>query len=418
MNTARRTDPRVTCRTSDRGGDVVETATGTHKSCNYTGILLAALTVCTCTDPRSASERAQSPPEPTRHLELADSAGAFSGTIQFASGMTIDAIRVTSPLPLQPGQAVAVSLHIEGDPKGCHLGVRPPRASARQVVPRGDEPPHRPDSRIREVDLADGDNKLELPTPWHPSQAVVDVQCPRDPVVSGPRTDDGRGLLAMVPVVATPTHLAVEKLVQPPMLDGKLDEAVWHLPGHELVTSLEGEPDPDPPTRVWAAWDTEYLYFAADLPDTDIWTEYRDQDDPLYRQDVFEVFVAGDNSGSKYLEYQVSARNVTFDAAFPRYRKGDEAWDSTWRTAVNVRGTLDGPVDRDQGWTAEVAIAWTEICAHTTIPCPPQAGTRFRTNVFRIERPGRRGSKGLALTPTRKPDFHAWQHAATVELVP
>jgi hypothetical protein len=61
---------------------------------------------------------------------------------------------------------------------------------------------------------------------------------------------------------------------------------------------------------------------------------YVAQDDPLYKQEAFELFVAGSGEGTRYLEYQVSARGVTFDARFARYRKGDEAWDSSWRTAV------------------------------------------------------------------------------------
>lgn len=386
--------------------------------CAYIKLVLLAA-VAGCGDPRTARERAQSPPEPTRTLTPVnpEHAGSFSGTIRFASAMTIDAIRVASPTPLQPGQVVAVSLSTTGDTGHCQLGLRPPRTSARQIVPRGDEAPPPEDPRARWVSLADS-VEVELPAPWHPPLAVIEVRCDNDPALAGPRTDDGRALLAQVPVAAVPTHLAVKKLAQSPNIDGVLDESAWQVPGHQLVTSLDGEPDPDTPTRVWTAWDDQHLYFAGDIPDIDIFSEYRQHDDPLYKQDVFEVFIAGDNSGNNYLEYQISARGVTFDAAFPRYRKGDEAWDSSWQTAVQVDGTLDGPVDRDRGWSAEVAIAWSEICEHTTITCPPQAGTTLRANIFRLDRPGRRGTKGLALTPTRKPDFHAWEHAATLELMP
>ena len=167
---------------------------------------------------------------------------------------------------------------------------------------------------------------------------------------------------------------------------------------------------------MWFAWDAEYLYAAARIPDADLWTDYADQDDPLWKQEAFELFVAGGGDGSRYLEFQVSARGVTFDARFPRYRAGDEGWDSSWRTAVAVAGTVGEAVDRDRGWSTELAIPWTELCAETGLVCPPAAGMRLRVNAFRLERPDRRRTDALALSPTRAPDFHAWGNAAELEL--
>jgi hypothetical protein len=246
------------------------------------------------------------------------------------------------------------------------------------------------------------------------------------PAIAGPRMDRGAGVLGVVPVATRPT--AVTAAAGAPELDGQPDEALWGA-GTLLVTSLEGEPDPtataiavggDPlapgrGTRVWFAWDAAYLYCAASLPDHDLWSDYTAQDDPLYRQEAFEVFVAGTNAGTRYLEFQVSARGVTFDARFERYRAGDEAWDSSWRAAVATAGTLT-PGDRDRGWTAEVAIPWAELCAHTAIACPPRPGMRLRVNAFRLERPDRRRTDALALSPTRALDFHAWANAAELEL--
>ncbi|MGB1277436.1 MAG: carbohydrate-binding family 9-like protein, partial [Nannocystaceae bacterium] len=297
-------------------------------------------------DPRSARERAQSPQEPTLQLVPAiDGPGRqMSATIGFASHMSVKSIRVTSPLPVQPGQPIALAFRVEGQPTNCRVGARPPRSSARQIVPRGDDPPHTPDPRDTWVDLpasaGEVDLKLELPSPWHPNQAILELVCAGNPATSGPRTDDGRALLAAVPVANQPTSVSVPRLSEPLVLDGKLSENIWQQAGHPLVTSLEGEPDPEvaQTTRVWLAWDPDNLYVAGDLPDVDLFTSYKHQDDPLYKQDVFEVFLAADNSGNNYLELQVSARGVTFDAKFPRYRKGDEAWDSSWQTAVDVRG--------------------------------------------------------------------------------
>jgi hypothetical protein len=126
--------------------------------------------------------------------------------------------------------------------------------------------------------------------------------------------------------------------------------------------------------------------------------------------------VLGQADRRDYLELQVSPRGVVFDARFARYRKGDEAWNGRWQAAVDLRGTLDDRRDRDEGWSAELAIPWTEICEHTKTPCPPAAGQTLRINAFRFERPHERPPIGLALSPPRVPDFHAPEHAAVLEL--
>jgi hypothetical protein len=113
----------------------------------------------------------------------------------------------------------------------------------------------------------------------------------------------------------------------------------------------------------------------------------------------------------------VSPRGVTFDARFERYRKGDEAWDGTWTAAAQVVGDVDDRGGRDRGWSAEIAVPWAEICAHTQTSCPPRAGATTRVNAFRLDRPKRGAPLAWALSPTREPDFHAPANAAILELV-
>jgi hypothetical protein len=107
---------------------------------------------------------------------------------------------------------------------------------------------------------------------------------------------------------------------------------------------------------------------------------------------------------------------VTFDARFEQYRKGDQDWDSDWQTAVALDGTVDRGQDRDRGWTAELAVPWSEICQNTEVQCPVGEGTELRMNLFRFERPKDGPPIGLSLSPTLEPDFHAPENAAIVEL--
>jgi hypothetical protein len=314
---------------------------------------------------------------------------------------------------------------------GGRLGLLPPRAAAHQEVFRDRPLDYGEDPREVWTELDGGEGtlgvELALARPFHPRRAVVvfEQACGGAPVpvVSGARGEalhrgvplvGGRAILGTVEVAREPTHVVAARGAVD--VDGRREEAVWAGPGVELVTSLDGEPARGPTTRVWFAWDERALYVAAEIEDADVWTEHAEQDDPLYRQEAFEVFVAGANADDGYLEFQVSARNVTFDARFRSYREGDEAWDSAWATAVDVHGTVNERGDRDEGWTVEAAIPWSEICEHTGVACPVTAARQLRVNAFRLEKPDRKRQEGYALSPTLVPDFHAWKNAATLGL--
>jgi hypothetical protein len=389
-----------------------------------TGLALALLGGC-----GDVAALAEPPPEPT-----AWAAGeAFAGALRFADGRAVGAA-TAGPSPARPGAPLVVRFAVDGAADGLRVGLRAPRAAGRQVVAgqsrRAEAPREDPRDRWVTASVEGGVATAELPVPadWHARHAVVvlDVGAP---AVAGPRQDRGAGVLAVVPVATRPTRVTAARAAV--VVDGALDE--WEGPGTALVESLEGEPDPagwaaDPAARgldalaegrgtvVRFAWDDEWLYVGASLPDADLWSDYAAQDDPLYKQEAFELFVAAGGDGTNYLEYQVSARGVTFDARFPRHRAGDEGWDSGWRTAVAVHGSVDDARGRDLGWTVEAALPWAELCGLAALACPPAPGMRLRVNAFRLERPDRKRTDALALSPTRAPDFHAWGNAAELEL--
>ncbi len=339
------------------------------------------------------------------------------------------------PAPLTPGAEVEVAWQVEdGEGLTLEVGVVPPRVAARQEVRYGAgavtarelpaQPPSAdPRARWVEVPAVRRAAVLELPEDYFARQVVVLARGRRGgvpvPVATGPRREDGTAVLGVVDVTPTPRHVQIPRAVAPPALDGILDDPVWQGPGVALVESLEGEPAPAAyATRVRLAWDDRALYVAADLPDPDVWGTLVARDDKLWEEEAFEVFVAADGSGRDYLELQVSPRGTRFDARFVRHRQGDPAWDGDWQAAVHIAGTIDARADRDQGWSVEVAVPWSVLCANTRIACPPRPGLRLRGNVFRLERPRKGSAVALALSPTRRPDFHTWKSAATLELAP
>lgn len=362
--------------------------------------------------------------------------GTDASTWRYGDGLTLSKVVVPTH-PVEPGAEVAVAF--EASARGTfEVAWMPPRAAGREVAVGGpDAPPVEvaEDGRVRRVQVA-GEGvvsvTLPVPAPWHPKTGVIVVRRLEGgrarPVVQGARRRSGEAVLAVVDVSPRPTAVTAARAASL-TVDGRPDEPDWQRAARvPMVGSLDGEPvrmgatredDPDwGPTQVAFAWDEAALYVAGWLPDRDIRATLTERDDPIWKEEVFEVFVFGDERRARYLELQVSPRGVLFDAKFERYRKGDESWTSSFDAAVAVDGTIEAPDDVDDGWTTEFAIPWSEICAHTEVACPPGPGTSLRLNTFRFERPRKGAAIGLALSPTRVPDFHAPENAAVLELLP
>lgn len=367
---------------------------------------------------------------------------------RFADGSRVFDLRLPEG-PVDPGQPLAVGLRLEGPPARWALAFGPPRSLARQVALGGPGGPTEvlpDDGRSVRVEFeGSGVQDLELvpPAGWHARQGMLTLEridgrmgAPaRIAATAGARTASGIAILGLLDVEPPPAFVQAPAM-RGVVLDGVLDEPAWQSsPRTALVSSLHGDPialgakrEDDPgwgDSLVQFGWDAEALYVGATLPDRDLRGTQTKRDDPLWTQEAFEVFVFAEDGtpastmrgDARYVELQVSPRGVQFDAAFESYRKGDESWNGTWGAAVNADGTLEDPSDVDAGYSVELALPWSELCARTHLSCDIAVGKRLRMNVFRLERPRKGATIGLALSPTRVPDFHAPQNAAVLELV-
>lgn len=155
-----------------------------------------------------------------------------------------------------------------------------------------------------------------------------------------------------------------------------------------------------------AAWhDAEYLTLLFSAADDHIRASYHQHDDPLYEQDVVEVFLAPDGL-TRYYEIEVSPNGTIFDAAVD--------------SPDGVRATMH--VDR--GWTcAGLVVAVRKVTESggamsidslVRIPfasvgrSAPAEGETWRGNFFRIDRHPDHGDEFSAWQPTLKTpaDFH------------
>ena len=179
----------------------------------------------------------------------------------------------------------------------------------------------------------------------------------------------------------------------PLSIDGRLDESSWRAAAwSEPFVDIEGDARPAPrlATRTKMLWDDDYLYVGADLEETDVWGTLTTRDSVIYQENDFEIFIDPDGDTHEYYELEINALNTVWDLMLVRpYRDGGpaiDAWDiAGLKTAVHVRGTLNRPGDKDDGWSVEIAMPWKVLAEAAPGARPPEAGEQWRMNFSRVQ---------------------------------
>lgn len=223
--------------------------------------------------------------------------------------------------------------------------------------------------------------------------------------------------LLCAPASGAPPVYTCPKVTSPPVIDGRTDDEAWRCaPPVTLVLSTSGRPAAKT-TTARMCWDDTHLYIAFDCADTDTWGTYTRRDDPVYNEEVVEVFLSPDCDLTRYYEINVSPRNVVFDSAIinPDDRQPGEGTDNGWncqglRTAVCVDGTLDVRTDVDRGWSAELALPFSGLGRKT-----PRPGERWRVNLYRTDlSPEPAEFQAWSPTLVSPPRFHVPSRFGTV----
>ena len=176
-------------------------------------------------------------------------------------------------------------------------------------------------------------------------------------------------------------------------IDGRLDDAAWAAaPWTDYFSDIEGDGKPQPRfhTRVKMLWDDDYLYVAADLEEPHVWGTLTRHDSVIFHDNDFEVFIDPNGDTIEYYEFEINALNTGWDLFLNKpYKQGGKArneWEIPGlRTAVHIRGTLNDPRDRDDGWTVEIAFPWKVLAEFAHKAAPPNPGDEWRVNFSRVE---------------------------------
>jgi hypothetical protein len=202
----------------------------------------------------------------------------------------------------------------------------------------------------------------------------------------------------------------------PIKIDGLADEEAWK---HAQVIDYFYLPWLGPKarpartaTKARLLWDREYLYFFADMEDTDLYADEKEHDGVTWDNDVFELFFKPAADKLPYYEFQVNAANTPLELFLPSrgsggYRRFAPVTRLGLESAVRLRGTLNRWEDKDRGWTVEGRIPWTAFKA--TGGRPP-AGATWRFALCRYDYSAALDRPELSSTaPLTQPDFHRYE---------
>lgn len=236
-------------------------------------------------------------------------------------------------------------------------------------------------------------------------------------------------LAAFLPVMAqdTPPTYVCGRAESAIVIDGSGDDAAWQG-ARELspLRDIEGAAIPHH-CRIKMLWDDEYLYILADMDEEQLWAALKEHDSVIYHDPDFEVFIDPDGDGLNYIELEINELNTVWDLFITRPYRFDDPhilhdWDIRGlKHAVNLRGTLNNPMDTDEGWSVELAIPWSSITSHAHQPRHSQApmpGSCMRFNFSRVNwqvRPAPDSPTGYEKLP--KPESnHVWAPTGKVNI--
>src|SRR5262245_61643610 len=198
---------------------------------------------------------------------------------------------------------------------------------------------------------------------------------------------------AQEPIWPDPLGYVCYRAEKPIKIDGKLDDPAWAAaPWSEAFVDIEGDAKPKPrwKTRMKMLWDDECLYIAVEMEEPHLWATLTAHDSVIFHDNDFEVFLDPDGDNQNYCEFELNAKNTTWDLLLTKpYRdagRAINAWEITGlKTAVQLEGTLNNPGDKDRGWSLEIAWPWAGLKELTSSTVPPRDGDQWRINFSRVE---------------------------------
>ena len=193
--------------------------------------------------------------------------------------------------------------------------------------------------------------------------------------------------------------------LSPIIVDGILDEQIWHrtqmvlLKNNKTGDAIE---DVRNQTQVRTCFNETYIYISFVCYDADIWGDYSERDQHLWKEEAVEVFIDTDDEPNSYVEIEVSPNNVLFDSYIIDPQNIDIAATKKFdlpgiQTSVFVKGTMENRDDTDERWDVEIAIPISDLTQKEKYA---SCDSLWKINFYRINRDPDKDSEGYAWSPT------------------
>lgn len=172
--------------------------------------------------------------------------------------------------------------------------------------------------------------------------------------------------IVCVLALASPTalHAAAERLLRSHRVADRSSGIDWTAADPLRMEQADAS---DNSTVIRSCWDCDSLYLLFEVRDRDLRACQTEKDHPqLFLDDMVEVLIDADNDkapGWKEddIVYHINILGAKKDDRGTALYTSDAGWDGRASYAVTLRGTLNDPSDRDEGYTVTMAIPWQEI---------------------------------------------------------
>jgi len=175
-------------------------------------------------------------------------------------------------------------------------------------------------------------------------------------------------------------------------LNGRGDSPAWDKASWEPLRLRSADSHPYR-TRVKMLYSATGLYVLMDATDRALTATMKEDFLDLWNEDVFEFFLWPDERYPLYFEYEISPLGYELPILIPNLDGTFLGWRpwhyegprKTRKTTSVVRGTAPTGADVT-GWKAEVFVPYELLKPLGNVP--PQSGTRWRANFYRVDYDG------------------------------
>ena len=191
----------------------------------------------------------------------------------------------------------------------------------------------------------------------------------------------------------------------PNNVNGDLSKKEWVNAEKVSFVDVVTGGKPQRETTAMLLWDENYIYVAFDCIDDYIKASMMDYNQPLYNEDVVEIFIDDDSDRRTYIEIEVNPNNAVLH--YEIHNNG-----SNKTSFARIEQKIISAVKKEKGRTTyEIAIPTSEFLN------PIKSCVKWNFNLYRIDRGNDGFDEYTAFSPPGEVNYHKPECFVTIEFV-